>query len=352
VAEVSGDNTGQSTPQACGTDQLEPVLSNVASVLTLGAGCGSAAVQVVSGLPVAHGEGTVANIDVDAQTVLSQLPYGDVVEGLEPLLGGIDAIADLTGVELDLDSTVSEVLTALGAVRTLEVRLGTSTSDVTTVGDKVTSTATAAGGTISILPLGAIGQKPVAEIVIGSAQASAVYDRVSGTSAPAFDPAIVTIRINTPTTDALGELTGISLQEISISPMDLVNLPAAAACDEDAKSVCILKGTPLETRITVASGHTVTNPDGSVGAVADGVAVHALRNIGSVIPQLEGGVLLELAHVEAGVGGQPAQVVQITPPDLPRELPRTGGFAVLPLLGGTGLAAAILGRRMLAIRNR
>lgn len=353
AAEVTGNNTSQSVPQACGTDQLEPVLSNLASLITLGAGCGSAAVQVVNGLPVAHGEGTVANVDLDLQTVLGELPIGDVVDGLEPVFGGLDQVFDEIeaggGPALALTDTVKDLLTALGSTRTLEVRLGASTSDVTTVGERVTSTGAAAGGVISILPLGAIGEKPVAEIEIGSANATAVYDRATGVSTPSFDPALVTIRLNTPTTDALGEATGIDFQEIVISPADLVNLPADVACDEDAKSVCILKGTPFETRITVASGHTVTNPDGTVGAVADAVAVHALRNIGELDPALAGGILLEVAHAEAGVGGKPAQIVEITPPDLPRELPRTGGFAILPMLGGTGLAAAILGRRYLSV---
>ncbi len=350
AAEVSGDNTGQSVPQACATPEA---FSNIGGILALGAGCGSAAVQVVNGLPVAHGDATVANIDVDAQTILSELPLSTIEETLlDPVLGGLDLIEDTTGVQLELSDTVSDLLTALGTTRTLEVRLGESTSDVATLGDTVTSTGTAAGGTISILPLGAVGQKPVAEIVIGSASATAVYDRVTGVSTPSFDPAIVTVRINTPTTDALGDLTGISTQEISITPSDLLNIPTAAQCPEDANSVCILKDTPFETRITAASGRTVENPDGSVGAVSDAVAVHALRNIGTVVPQLDGGVLLEIAHAEAGVGGKPAEIVEITPPDLPRELPRTGGLAVLPMLGGTGLAAAILGRRMLSIRNR
>jgi len=353
AAEVTGDNTGQTVPQACATPEA---FSDIGGIVGLGLGCGSAAVQVVNGLPVAHGEATVANIDVDAQTILSQLPIDTVIDTLvDPVLGGLDLIEDTTGVQLELSDTVSDLLTALGTTRTLEVRLGTSTSDVVTVGDKVTSTGAAAGGTISILPLGAIGQKPVAEIVVGSASATAVYDRATGVSTPSFDPAIVTIRINTPTTDALGELTGIDTQEIVITPGDLMipaASPAVSPCPEDSNSVCVLPGTPFETRITVASGHTVTNPDGTVGAVADAVAVHALRNIGTVVADLDGGILLELAHAEAGVGGQPAQVVQITPPDLPRELPRTGGLAVLPMLGGTGLAAAILGRRMLTIRNR
>jgi hypothetical protein len=348
-AEVTGDSTGQSVPQACATPEA---FANVGDVLGLGLGCGSASVQVTGGMPVAHGEATVANINVDGQTVLGTVldtPIGDVADTAIDTLGGLPVLDSLG---LELDDTLGQLVEALGAVRTLEVKLGGSTSDVTVDGSKVISTGAAAGGTISILPLGAVGQKPVAEIVIGSANATAVYDRATGVSTPSFDPAIVTIRINTPTTDALGELTGVNTQEIKISPMDLVNLPATAACDEDPKSVCILKGTPLETRITVASGRTVTNPDGTVGAIADAVAVHALRNIGGTVPQLDGGILLEIAHAEAGVGGQPAQIVQITPPELPRELPRTGGFAVLPMLGGTGLAAAILGRRMLSIRNR
>jgi hypothetical protein len=179
-----------------------------------------------------------------------------------------------------------------------------------------------------------------------------VYDRVAGTSKPSFDPAIVTIRVNTPTTDALsGKVLNIDLREIKITP-DLSVLPTTVAaavvtkCADAPNEFCVLAGTPLETRIAVASGRTITNADGSVGAVADAVKVHALKNIGATVAQLNGGLLLELAHAEAGVGGRPAELVTVAVPDLPRELPRTGGTPWMPMIGVVGLALAVLTRRV------
>ena len=61
-----------------------------------------------------------------------------------------------------------------------------------------------------------------------------------------------------------------------------------------------------------------------------------------------GGVVIFGAGV--AVGGQTPQSTPII--DLPRELPRTGGFAFLPAFGGPALAAAILGRRFLTFRKR
>jgi hypothetical protein len=107
----------------------------------------------------------------------------------------------------------------------------------------------------------------------------------------------------------------------------------------------VLPGTPLETRIAIASGRTVTNADGTVGAVADAVKIHALKNIGTLVPALAGGIKLELAHAEANVGGAPAQVLAL--PDLPRELPRTGSTPWIAVAGIGALGMAVITRRVL-----
>jgi hypothetical protein len=67
---------------------------------------------------------------------------------------------------------------------------------------------------------------------------------------------------------------------------------------------------------------------------------------------LPGGILLELAHAEAGVGGAPAQLITIAAPEVPRELPRTGGPAVLPMVAVAGLGLALAARRTIARVNR
>lgn len=362
-AQVTGNNTLDQKPQVCATPALPAPIS---TLVQAGAACSSSLAEVNNGNPRAVGTASVFNLDVTANTVLSQLPITTVTNQLTPVLGTLDGINQTvkaaTGVSpnLQVGSTVGQLLTALQSVKTLDVDLGASTSSVTASGDTVTSVATSEAGRIALLPVelkladGTVKIQPIVEIIIGSAKATAVYNRATGVSTPSFDPAIATIRVNTPTTNELGKVTGIPFQEIKIAP-DLaasnlgVLTPALAAvvtaCPDAPNEFCILHGTPFETRLAIASGRTVTNADGSVGAIADAVKVHALKNIGTVAPALNGGILLQLAHTEAGVGGKPAQFVEVALPEIPRSLPRTGGTPWLPVAGVAGLAMAFFTRR-------
>jgi hypothetical protein len=371
TAKITGD--GVHTPaQECATPATPAAL---ASVLSLAVACGAASATVQNGLPKAVGTGTVFDLDVTANNLLNQieaatpspLDLASLKPVLDPLLGTIDTINKTvdnldgpgnTVPDLAVDNTLADLLARLQSTKTLDVRVGASKSEVIADGNLVTSTAISEGGVISLLPVtlpmadGSLQTKPLVEIVIGSAKAVSVYDRVAGTSKASFDPAIVTIRVNTPTTDALsGKVLNIDLREIKITP-DLSVLPTTVAaavvtkCADAPNEFCVLAGTPLETRIAVASGRTITNADGSVGAVADAVKVHALKNIGATVAPLNGGVLLQLAHAEAGVGGRAAEFVTVALPDIPRELPRTGGTPWMPMIGVVGLALAVLTRRV------
>ena len=391
ASSVSADSTVKAVAQGTGflsplasqqTEKLEQVGDGVKSVaetcdlssgalpapvstlLDLGAACSSALAQVEGGLPKAVSTGKVAGLDVNLSvlTEAAGIDVGTLAPILDPVLGGVGtletALEENLGQQIDLTDTLDQVVTALVETKTLEIDLGPSLSQTIADGSKVTSSANAQAGSIKLFPLGAaletvagVEMKPIVEIVIGSSSATSTYDRVTGKSAAAFDPAIVTIRVNTPLTDNLGQVTGFDLSEVAIAPnLSAEQLPAqlaplgavVKACSDAANEFCILEGTPLETRIAVASGRTIQNADGSVGAVADAVKIHALKNIGEVAPQLEGGILLELAHAQAGIGGAPA--VSISVPDLPRELPRTGGPA-LPLLAVGGIAVALGARR-------
>lgn len=374
---VGGENAGKvevigsganSTGEKCVTPAA---LQNLAGIVSLGAGCSSSLAEVTAAGPHALATGTVAKLGVDGasavrtvDSVLASLPVGiTVTDTLDTVLGTaspiLQQVNDALPVDLALNDTVNELVTALLNVKTLDVKLGASKSEVTVDGDTVTSVATSEAGQIDILPLGApsvlpsgiVELKPVVSIIIGSAKATAVYNRSTGVSTPSFDPAIVTVKINTPTTDALSDLLGVvDTRSIVVAP-DLSVIPAiaglAAPCADAPNEMCVLPGTPLETRIALASGRTFTNADGSVGAVADAVKIHALKNIGTLVSALEGGIKLELAHAEAGVGGKPAELVTLTVPDLPRELPRTGGTPWIPIAAVAALTAAIAGRKVL-----
>lgn len=358
---------GEQADSKIGSAVSVPGLENL---FALEIGKSAATSKIVGGLPTAVSSGQVTGLtlDIQNQETLSST-IGSVQTEIQPLLdllgGSLDSVSDITGVDLAVDDTVDQLLTAIATTRTLDVQLGTSTSTVVTDGNNVISTAVSEGGRIDILPLGALqpvtGEAtPVVSIIIGSAKATTTYDRLTGkTKDVAFDPAIVTIRVNTPTTNAVGELTqivGVDPSEIKITPGTLVEtLPKTAIvgpCSDHAQAICILEGTPFESRVILAGGRTVTNEDGSVGAEADAVRIQLVKNIAQLAPQLDvlaGGVDLSLAHAEAGVAGTPAQVTP-TPqvPELTRELPRTGGFPVLPVAAIGLFGAAIAVRRVLA----
>jgi enamine deaminase RidA (YjgF/YER057c/UK114 family) len=313
--------------------------------VTLGLACGDASAFVSGNLPSASSEGSVASLSADATNVLSNLDavtatIGPVLsDALKTVCSTLDATCPAT-------TTVNDLVTSVLTTKTLDATIGKSTSSVTTTASTVTSKATAAGAVINILPLpqvnGLPSTKPVATIEIGSASASATYDRATGAIAtPTFDPAIVRIKLNTALNDAvngaLGPL-GVSANEIVIQG--------------DQASGPILDNSVLRSEIIVGKGKVVDGPNGSKGAIADGVTLHLLEGIGASSPTAyDGGITLELAHAEAFVGGTPASVTpaactaNCTPADVARELPRTGGNPFLPLAGVVVLTAAVLLRR-------
>lgn len=292
----------------------------IANILNLGLACGSASAIITSANPVSTSEGSVASIDLAGQNLLDSVaPITDTLSGavgtaLSPLCGALALLCPVT-------ATVGDVLNSVLDTKTLEVSAGKSISTVTTEAGKVTSTATSQGAVIKVLPLpqvaGVASTEPLATITVGTAKATAIYDRASGASTPSVDPALVTVKLNTVLTTALG-IPGT----ISVPVGTSLILPGTA-------------GTPLETEIVAAAGRTVTNADGTIGAIADAVKIHALKGV-------SGGILLNLARAEAGVGGTVAVAAPIIPV---LELPRTGGTPWLPLTGVGVLGLAVLVRR-------
>ena len=299
-AEVTGNNTKQEAPQACA--QAVPV----APVLNLGLVCSASTAEVANGLPHAVSEGSLAELDVTANA----LPINEVIAPVQQALEGVfGALPDALDPATD---TVSDLLTAVGTTQTLDAKVGHSRSEVSTVAGVVTATGVAEAAQVDLLPVGGLLENPVASIIVGSAKATAVYDRAAGTAVGSYDPAIVTVRLSTP-------LTGN------------VDIPVAPG-----ETVTILENTPLESTITVADGSVTKNPDGSVSSVADGVKLELLKGV-------NGGIVLELAHAEAGAAGSPAvagSIVEVA------ELPRTGGMPWIPLAGIGAVGLAVLARRV------
>ncbi|HEX7167272.1 MAG TPA: hypothetical protein VF230_09860 [Acidimicrobiales bacterium] len=374
-AAVAGEGESDgSAEQVCGGSIEDNPLEGV---LDLGTGCAAALAEVKGGSPHALGTAKVAGLDVDLPVLTSEhVTVEDLAAVLDPVLGAVgtvqDALETNTGQAVPLTETLSQLTTALLETKTLGVTVGDSKSEVTTAPGAVTAFSRSEAGTLELFPFGAsletatgVEVKPIVEVVVGSAEAKATFDRKTGKSTGTFDPAIVTIRVNTPLIDEHGKILDFDLSEIVIGPdLQPSALPAevndviaevVTPCTDAPNEFCILEGSPIETRITIASGRTTNNPDGSVTAVSDAVKIHALKNIGDLPgvagTPLDGGLVLNLAHAEAAVGGKLAESVAAPPaappaapgelPRGPEELPRTGGIPWLPLAAIAGAALAI-----------
>lgn len=317
-AEVSGEGTN-TRPEAC------TVALPVLDVLNIGLACGAASASVTGGNPAASSSGKIAGVDLSLDSALGLLGLDGLltgtVETVENTLCGTTGVVTtlpVGGLLCPVVNTATGTLTDVLNTKTLEVVVGDSTTNITTDAGKVTATSAAKGAEIRILPLRVdslgVDLGPLATITVGSASATAVYDRASGRSTPTADPSLVTIKLGV--TDLL--------------PATTISLPVGV-------SETILAGTPLESDIIVAAGRSVTNADGTVSAIADGVKLHLLKG-------LSGGIELSLAHAEAGAGGSLAQV---TPVATNVELPRTGGTPWMPIVGVGVLGLAVLVRRTL-----
>lgn len=334
-AQASGPGVTDAPPKAC--------LLNLplAGLVDIAAACGEAKVDTANGIPQAFGQGTVAAVDVGGQQVLALLDpvialldpvlnqvlntaqgiVGPVLGGLQlPVLGQLVGLDPGTGLVSDLLDRLSDV-TDLATIR-----LGNSTVTGATTADKVTANATAQGGQIDLLPGLALGGDPLLSIVIGSSRATAVFDRTganAGSSTPSFDAAIATVKLGLP-------FLGGTVTEI---PLKL------------GQPLTLLAGTPLESTISLGAGTTEKKADGSAVAVADGVSLHLLKGI-------SGGILLELAHAEAAVGGTARIVTQQLQqaPERVEVLAKTGSDPWLPMAGATMLLAAYIGRRLVTPR--
>jgi hypothetical protein len=319
-ATANGDGQVQAPAQQCGTPAL-PSLPAPFPGLSAGLACSTVIAGVKGGLPIAMATGQVAQITANAAATFSTV-LQPVLSPVQQIFGQLNQIAP----QLDpATSTVSQLLSALQNDQTLSVSLGNSSSMVKTVAGQLSAVSIASGGEVDLLGLSG---SPLAKIVIGSSQAQAIYNRATGKATPSFDPALVTVTVNPL------PASGLAAQTLSVAP---------------GQTLTILKGTPLQSTITVADGSSTTNKDGSVTAVADGVSLDLLQGLGaSSATATDGGIDLALAQSTASVGGTPA-VAPVTAAAVPpsvKALPFTGSTPGLPLAGAGLLGVGMLGRRL------
>ena len=353
-------NAGETKPEECGA-ALPP--APLDAVLNLGLACASAS-ATGSGLTTSStATGKVAGLDVNVQTALSQIPIptGAITQPVTDALNDLCAAlpAQLQAGCLVTD-TVQQVLQSVTATQTLGAEIGSSTSGVTSTGTSVTSESTGQAAVIKVLPFPVLNgvqlSEPFATITISRANAKVVCDLSNGNAVPSFDPAIVRVKLAAPIT-ALLDQAGIEnpLPVVTIPENPLINGELAAVLNfqegeftvTPGTTVVLFPGLPIETEIVVGAGSSKVNPDRSATAAADGVKIHAAKNLPA---PLAGGLLLNLAHAEAAGACVAAVAAPPAPPvETPRELPRTGGDTPwLPMAAAAGLAIAIVTRRVTA----
>lgn len=365
---------GETKPEVCGDSALNAIETALRDVVKLGLGCGSASATGTGAESIASATGKVAALDVSLANAIDALPIATQIEGaVNQIDGGVTTICNtvppLPGtIPLPdpcdtVDTTVSALLSAIQAGNLLTTELGSSVSGVSVAGASVTSESTASGAVIKIVPTPTINGvalgEPLATITIARANAKVVCDLNSGNATPSFDPALIRIKLGGPLA---------ALLPAAADPIPAVALPAQVAAIiggnidptisykageftvTPGASLVLFPGTPIETEIVAGAGSSKVNPDRSATATADGVKVHALKNIPAAAAPLAGGLLLNLAHAEAAGGCVAATAAPApTPVETPRELPRTGGDTPwLPIAGLAGLAVAVVTRRVTA----
>jgi hypothetical protein len=364
---VAKNPPGETKPEVCGDDALNAVETQIQNILKLGLGCGTAAATGAGQATVASANGKVAQLSLNLQTVLTQVPVTQpVTTQLTAVLDQICAAipAQIKPQGCAVTGEAQALVQSLGSTQTLGAEFGSSTSAVSVNSAIVTTESTASGAIVRLLPNATLNGVPIGEplvtVTVSRANAKVLCDLGTGNATPSFDPAIVRVKFSNPlaailpsTPDLLPTITLPNNPLITGTPIDpTVALTNGELTITPGSSLVLFPGLPIQTEIVVGAGSSKVNPDRTASAMADGVKIHALQLAPAPVAP---GLILNLAHAEAA-GGCTAAIVE-TPaplaPEISRELPRTGGPSTpwLPIAGVTGLALAVLTRRAL-VRSR
>lgn len=341
------------------------VISDPNLPLSAATACGEATAET-EGDPSSSGAGHVEEIAIQIEgtpfdepltQILGPTGAGQLLTALEPVTG------PLADAGIDASSLLSDVLAQLvGGTPAASVTLGEAVSNTTVTADAVTSTATAAGGVISLLGL--------VDVAVGPSSATVSVNRATGVITHSEQAAAISVtlhagvlgllpdQIEGPLFDGLGApLEGTS------RTVELLTAEQLAALQEsglfDANGCLNPQGSlpaPLNTLVCVqvaATSYTedVEGPD--ISATGAATAVN-LRLLDGIVP--DGGVQVALSAASATVTAVLAVQVATTaaPTTAPPTLARTGGSDFSPALvvgiGGLALAAAVLARRAAAAR--
>jgi hypothetical protein len=344
VAEAQTSTVGDTKtakPASCTGSEL----TAVPGVQRLDVTCGSATATLTADGGTARGLGAQVVLEPSVSDVLgtiqlqgpAQQATGQVLDALNPLVQGLTGtpIGNLVDAT---DKTVGDVLNKVLALKaTARVVIAPALAEVTSAGDTVTAHARSQGIRIELLPLDGAGAtnnllpgdlatgEPLVTITIGNAEATKVISKSGATKGTADSSApLVTVEFGT---NALVTALGLPSNKIEVG---------------GGQSFCVpgLVGTPLETCIAVASAGVDANGNPTAGSTS----VELFKGV-------NGGI--DLATGRAATAGQAAPVTGAAAPAAPAggDLPRTGGNATLPIIGGALLVLAAATRRLAFARR-
>jgi len=322
TAAANNDTPSADNPLSCG-----PItLPNDFPVVSLASACSSATAVVSDTFPSSEGNAAVANVDVNAADVLTQLggqvnpAIGDALSALQPLF------YQLNDQGIDAQTLLSNIISAITEDGDL-VRIALGPSKSTSSADAATETATgtAQGAVIEVLPRDSLNLQPVLTIEVGAATNTITIDRNTAQATVNYLPSLVKITIADDIATALS-LTD-EQKTVSVSP---------------GASQTKLLPAPLTSCIGVASGTQGVTDDGVTHAEASGVSLQLLQGV-------QNGITLNLAGTSVqGVGA--LETTREAPPEAP-GLARTGGTdnsmfaATLFGVGMVGFTLTKLSRR-------
>ncbi|MHB8246309.1 MAG: hypothetical protein ACYDGN_13345 [Acidimicrobiales bacterium] len=280
VATEVGPGRSEPTKSTCG-GSLPAFPAPFAGIISASVACGSAGAHSLSSSSGStSATGKAASLTLDLSSVLGQLikPASAAAASLAGVIGQLPPLP--AGGE-PVSAVLQKVNAALTGNLSIAVDAGTSTSSSVVTPSGWTTEAKAGGGVITILPKGGLNGAPLAKIIIGAASASASVSRppaTGGVQRPtATDtPALVTVEVDAP---------AVGPQTYSLVP---------------GQSITILKGTPLQSTISVAAGSVTTSASGAVTAQANAVSIALAEGVGASPSTAEnGGLHLGFAAVTA-----------------------------------------------------
>ncbi|MDA8040727.1 MAG: hypothetical protein M0Z69_16565 [Actinomycetota bacterium] len=326
VTAVPGQS--RSVPAKC-AGPAPSLPSPFGHAVSLTVACGSATADASSReRGRATSAGQACQLSINLAPLLGQIvkPFSPALQALQGIFGNLPK---LPGSGESLSSLLGTVVHALAKNQTLSASIGTSSSRTAVTPAGWSASSTANGSTISILPGAQPGGAALVKIMIGGTSAAASLSRpgpAGGLEKPdATDtPSLVTVEVDTP---AGGPKT------YSVVP---------------GQSFTVLRGTPLQSTVTVAAGSVTTSPSGAETATAHGVRLVLLQGIGAASGD-NGGLTVNLAQASAAAAGvsasrkTPQKVPPPPPPAVPNAtVPHTGlpWAGAAPVLAGAAAAGA------------